>query len=149
MSESKEDLVHSLGKATKGDGFTIPSFIIILILTIGLGGALGLFGSTFTPTKAQKKTTTTETKGGIPKAQGVLDKKKFPDTVEGMLKEAGKDGEGSFHLERPGGETQNVYLTSSTVDLSLYIGKKIRVRGETQKAQKVGWLMDVGYVEIL
>ena len=59
------------------------------------------------------------------------------------------EGEGSFHLERPGGTSQNVYLTSSTVDLSEYVGKKVKVYGETFQGEKAGWLMDVGLVEVL
>jgi len=82
-------------------------------------------------------------------AAGIVDKKTFKDKAEGILREGGIDGEGQFHLERPGGESQNVYLTSTTVDLSQYLGKKVRVWGETFKAEKAGWLMDVGLVEVL
>jgi len=83
------------------------------------------------------------------KAAGVVDKKIFKDKAEGILKEGGIDGEGNFHLERTGGPSQNVYLTSSTVDLSSYLGKKVRVYGQTFAGQKAGWLMDVGYIEVL
>lgn len=83
------------------------------------------------------------------RAVGIKDKKTFKDSAEGKLKEGGIDGEGQFHLERPGGASQNVYLTSTTVDLSEFIGKKVRVWGETFAAEKAGWLMDVGLVEIL
>ena len=83
------------------------------------------------------------------KTVGVVDKKTFKDQAEGTLKEGGIDGEGNFHLERPGGKSQNVYLTSSTVDLYPFVGKKVRVYGQTFAGQKAGWLMDVGYVEVL
>ena len=73
----------------------------------------------------------------------------YKDSAEGLLKEGGIDGEGSFNLERPGGVSQTVYLTSSTVDLSEYLGKKIKVYGQTMQAQKAGWLMDVGKVEVV
>ena len=79
---------------------------------------------------------------------GIPDKSTFKDTTEGTLREGGIEGEGSFHLERPGGKSQTVYLTSSTVDLSEYIGKKVKVWGETHTSEKAGWLMDVGYVEV-
>ena len=75
-------------------------------------------------------------------------KKTFKDSIVGLLKEGGIEGEGNFHLERPGGVSQNVYLTSSTVDLSKYVGKKVKVWGQTFQGQKAGWLMDVGLVEI-
>jgi len=72
----------------------------------------------------------------------------FKDMTEGVLKTGGIEGEGQYHLVRPGGDTQNVYLTSSTVDLSQFVGQKVKVWGETQTAQKAGWLMDVGKVEV-
>jgi hypothetical protein len=83
------------------------------------------------------------------KTFGSNNTKTFKDSVEGTLKEGGIDGEGQYHLVRPGGDSQNVYLTSSLVDLSQFINKKIKVWGETQKAQSAGWLMDVGRVEVL
>ena len=85
----------------------------------------------------------------VKETAGIADKKTFTDKAEGILKEGGIEDEGSFHLERPGGVSQNVYLTSSTVDLSTYIGKKVRVWGKTFSGKKAGWLMDVGYVEVL
>ena len=80
---------------------------------------------------------------------GVPDEKSFRDKAEGVLAEGGFEGEGSYHLVRPGGDDQNVYLTSSIVDISLFVGHKITVWGETFSAQKAGWLMDVGRVQIM
>lgn len=81
--------------------------------------------------------------------EGILDKSKFPDSAEGVLREGGFEDEGSFNLERPGGPSQTVYLTSTVVDLSEYVGKKVKVYGQTYKGKKAGWLMDVGYVEVI
>jgi len=86
------------------------------------------------------------TKGTI---VGSNDTKTFKDTTTGTLKNGGINGEGQFHLVRPGGDSQNVYLTSSSVDLSKFVSKKIKVWGQTQAAQHAGWLMDVGRVEVL
>lgn len=83
------------------------------------------------------------------KTYGSNNTKAFPDNATGILKEGGIDGEGEYHLERAGGPSQYVYLTSSTVDLSQFINRKIKVWGETQKAQKAGWLMDAGRVQVL
>lgn len=80
---------------------------------------------------------------------GSNDTKIFKDIASGALKTGGINGEGQFHLVRPGGVSQNVYLISSSVDLSKFLGKKIKVWGETQKAQYAGWLMDVGRVEVI
>lgn len=80
---------------------------------------------------------------------GSNDTKTFKDTATGTLKNGGINGEGQFHLIRPGGDSQSVYLTSSSVDLSKFVGKKIKIWGETQAAQYAGWLMDVGRIEVL
>lgn len=80
---------------------------------------------------------------------GSDDTKTFKDTAEGVDAAGGINGEGQYHLVRPGGDSQNVYMTSSLVDLSLFVNRKIKVWGETQKAQSAGWLMDVGRVEVL
>jgi len=80
---------------------------------------------------------------------GMVDEKTFRDSAEGKLVSGGLDGEGSHHLERPGGESQDVYLTSSVVDLDKFVGRKIKVWGETFTSQKAGWLMDVGKLKVL
>lgn len=80
---------------------------------------------------------------------GIKDERTFKDVAEGYLAEGDPALEGSHRLLRPGGETQTVYLTSSVTDLDKFIGMEVRVKGETFKGQKVGWLMDVGQVEVL
>ena len=79
------------------------------------------------------------------------DAKTFRDFAEGVIKpkpepeDPSEYTEGTHYLQREG--QVPVALTSSVVDLSLYEGKKVKVFGETQKALKEGWLMDVGKVE--
>lgn len=144
MEIKENKILHNLADSKS---LNFYFFILIFLALVGLGIGVGyLAGNAI---KTQNSTATNQAIVGSKKSEGVLDKKKFPDAAEGLLKEGGVEGEGSFHLERPGGESQNVYLTSSIVDLSKYVGKKIRVWGETQKAQKAGWLMDVGYTETL
>ncbi len=84
----------------------------------------------------------------IAKTVGVADVK-GKDSAEGILTEGGVSGEGTHHLERPGGDSQNVYLTSSVVPLDEYMGKKIKVWGDTFAGQSAGWLMDVVRLEVL
>ena len=122
--------------------------IAILFIFIAVAVILGV-GVGFGASKLQQKPKPGTTSAKAEKVVGIADKKTFKDQAEGTLKEGGIDGEGNFHLVRPGGESQNVYLTSTTVDLTQYIGKKVRVWGETFAAEKAGWLMDVGLVEIL
>ena len=89
------------------------------------------------------------TSGGIKKVVGVQDEKTYKDSVAGVLREGGIAGEGSHHLERPGGPSQDVYLTSSTISFDDYVGKQVKVWGETFAAKKAGWFMDVGRLELL
>ncbi|MBI4226596.1 hypothetical protein HY612_05795 [Candidatus Roizmanbacteria bacterium] len=90
--------------------------------------------------------------GGTAKSKtivGSTDAKVFRDSAEGDLEVGGINGEGTHKLTRPGGESQTVYLTSSVLDLNQFLGKKVRVWGETFAAQQAGWFMDVGKVEVL
>ena len=80
---------------------------------------------------------------------GISDTSEFPDEAEGTLKEGGTDGEGTHHLERPGGESKYVYLTSTVIDLQMFVDKKVKVWGETVSGKKAGWLMDVGKVKVI
>lgn len=79
------------------------------------------------------------------------DTKTFRDFAEGVVKirpqstDSEEYVEGTHILSREGAVP--VALTSSVIDLSQYEGKKVKVFGETQKALKESWLMDVGRVD--
>ena len=138
--------MHSINATETPKLLPFPVIILICAVTIAIGGVGG-----FMMVKKSPTATTSSDKGSViktDKAAGVADKKTFKDSAEGTLREGGMEGEGNFHLERAGGVSQNAYLTSSTVDLSKYIGKKVKVWGQTFTGQKAGWLMDVGLVEI-
>ena len=123
--------------------------VLIIVILLGVGSGYLLSSKSTSGGNALQTGTVVNPKSlGKGAIVGSKDTKTFKDTAEGILKAGGTDGEGQFHLVRPGGDSQNVYLTSSNVDLSLMIGKKIKVWGQTQKAQTAGWLMDVGRVEI-
>ena len=137
------NLLHTL-ETKEVDDVSYASFFTFVAVAVIIGSIVGFGLSRF-----NKKTSNTsgDTKNTAQSA-GIVDKKTFKDSVEGILREGGIDGEGNYHIERPGGVSQNAYLTSSTVDLSVYIGKKVKVWGQTFTGQKAGWLMDVGLVEI-
>ena len=124
----------------------IPVWLAIAILVAS--GLIGGFSGWALSAKSSAKSETPSQSVVTSKSSGIKDTKRFPDAAMGILKEGGIDGEGSYHLERPGGKSQNVYLTSSIVDLAKFVGKKIKVQGETFSGQTAGWLMDVGYVEL-
>ncbi len=127
--------------------------LCIAIVAAGIGTGYGVHAIT------GKSVTGTELTGApgtvsadqiaVGKTYGAEDGKKFPDQSEGVIQKGGMDGEGTHHLVRPGGASQTVYLTSSVVDLDLFVGHKVLVQGETFSAQKAAWFMDVGSVKVL
>lgn len=144
-----EELMHAFKAApTKSSSHfpmkIIPLLLIVAILGVGTGYIFADKGSSTLPDK--NGSVGTVSKG---KQYGSDDTKTFKDVAEGKLEKGGIESEGQYHLVRPGGESQNVYLTSSYVDLAEFVGKNVKVWGQTQAAQKAGWLMDVGRVEVL
>lgn len=149
--DSEQPLIHEFSKETLKSSFT-SKVIALLVGVVFLGAISGYFLASNNGSLSSGKIQTSLPSGATLSKGTVVgsnDTKTFKDVAEGVLKEGGIDGEGAFHLERPGGESQNVYLTSSSVDLSKFISKKIKVWGQTQKAQSAGWFMDVGRVEVL
>lgn len=136
----------SRGKTVKE--IVLPSLVIlaVVLLGVGTGWKLASGGGLVLGGKSDKLTVGKIDFGG---AVGIDDTKTFKDRAEGVLEVGGIDGEGTHHLVREGGPTQNVYLTSSVVDLNQFVGKKVEVWGETFAAQKAGWLMDVGRIKII
>ena len=137
--------IHKLGSDNVGPAqMPMKKLFIFVTAAVIVGVAIGFLPSLITKSSVSKSES-----GEATSTAGIVDKNTFKDSAEGTLKEGGIDGEGNFHLVRPGGESQNVYLTSTTVDLSLYVGKKVKVWGQTFSGEKAGWLMDVGLVEVL
>lgn len=146
-----QPLIHDFNKDNLKSAFT-SKIIAMLVVIVVVGLATGyMFASrnvaNISGTNSGENVNSSSVAKGT--VVGSNDTKTFSDTAEGTLKEGGIEGEGAFHLERPGGDSQNVYLTSSSVDLSKFINKKLKVWGQTQKAQHAGWLMDVGRIEVL
>ena len=142
-------LVHDINMKNMSSIFTpklLIALIIAVVLGLGSGYVLSKRGGVKVDTAKGPVVSSKVSKGTV---VGSSDTKTFKDVAEGILKTGGIDGEGAYHLVRPGGDSQNVYLTSSLVDLSKFLNRKIKVWGETQQAKVAGWLMDVGRVEIL
>lgn len=123
---------------------------VYIIGAIIFSGVLsGFLLSTFTKKGTETMTSGEKSQVSGKKVVGSTDTKTFRDSTEGVLESGGIDGEGTHKLIRPGGESQTVYLTSSVLDLNQFVGKKVKVWGETHGAKKAGWLMDVGKVEVI
>lgn len=158
MFMEKDNLVHDFNgqdtsKVSSADAkmnsshkLPIILFLILAVLGVGTGFLLSQAqGFSVVPSSPLSKIGTGVDKGKTYGGDDVKD----TDDAEGTLREGGIEGEGSFHLERPGGVSQNVYLSSSVLDLSQFIGKKVKVWGLTHDAEKAGWLMDVVRLQVL
>lgn len=122
--------------------------VIAVILALVLGTTTGYIVKTRFANAVPLISNNDGAGGAASQALGTKNTKLFPDDATGIVREGGVDGEGTHHLERKGGPSQNVYLTSSSVDLTKLVGKTVTVWGKTYAAEKAGWLMDVGYVEV-
>ena len=124
--------------------------IIIIIVFVGAGIFTGLVlssrnkGSKNLKVAVEEENLTTEQKQSFTQT--------FRDEAQGVIEkndELDKYAQGTHKLIRSGGESQTAYLTSTVLDLDEYLGKKDKVFGETFGSSQVGWLMDVGKVEII
>lgn len=121
--------------------------VLLLVVVLGVVSGWGLYA---------KKTAGTVRLSGkdievvkTPTEEGVKDASTFRDTATGTVMENdGKLTNEGTHILVRGDASQNVYLTSSVIDLSKYAGKKVQVWGETFQGQKAGWLMDVGRIKV-
>ena len=124
-------------------------YALILVMAVFSGSATGYILAS-SKSGSGASTPGQQSQGPVTKAN--LDNKTFKDFAEGTIQKKpepkkGQDySEGTHMLVRQ--SAVPVALTSSVVDLSQYEGKKVKVFGETQKALKEGWLMDVGKVEV-
>jgi hypothetical protein len=136
-----------LGKVASGPSKNLI-MVALTVFVVGVGILTGwIISGGF---KGKSKTSTSGGQGvKTSKEAGVSDEKTFKDTATGVLKQGGINGEGTHHLEREGGPSQYVYLTSSVIDLDSFVDKKVQVWGETISAAKAGWFMDVGKVKVL
>jgi hypothetical protein len=125
--------------------FLYLGVLVIVLLGVGTGWLLS----------GKSKGGVSAVPSGISTGQseaGILDESTFSEdikTAEGVLEEEGLNGEGTHHLERTGGSSQNIYLASTTIDLESFVGKKVMVWGETQSTKKAGWFMDVIKIKII
>lgn len=136
---------------------TTASMVVVICaiaLAAGVGTGWGSFklfaggssSSGLTTAPVQQVATGTVKAGDV---FGSKETAAFKDNAKGYLEKGGVDGEGSHKLLRIGGISQTVYLTSSVTDLDKFVGMEVEVWGETFAAQKAGWLMDVGRVQVV
>ncbi len=148
--DNAQPLVKNFEKNNMKSLYT-PKIIAVLIVVVVFGIGTGYVLSGSSRGSGGISSITGSITSGAQKGTivGSDDTKTYNNITEGVLKEGGIEGEGTHHLERPGGDSQNVYITSSNIDFSQYIGRKVKVWGQTHDAQHAGWLMDVGRLQVL
>jgi len=128
----------------------IPYLVVVLL--VGLGILTGLVASSVQKAKAQNHQAVSLEEEELSPEQQQSFAQTFRDEAEGTIEkndDLDKYAQGTHKLLRPGGESQTAYVTSSVLDLDEYVGKKVKVFGETFGSSQVGWLMDVGKVEVV
>ena len=124
--------------------------LLLIIVLIGAGIFTGLMLTSVNKSKASQ--------GNVLSAENLAPEIKenfsqtFKDEAEGIVEKNDdfeKYAQGPWKLIRTGGESQTAYLTSSVMDLDEFIGKNVKVYGETFGSDQVSWLMDVGKVEVI
>jgi hypothetical protein len=128
----------------KSPKFLVPVLVMAIIIVGGV-----ITGYLLSQNKGLGSGGTTAGTINKPNEVGSADSQTFKDTATGVLEAGGLNGDGTHKLIREGGPSQTAYLTSSVIDLDQFVGKKVQVWGETQKGQKVSWLMDVGRIKII
>jgi len=134
-----------------------PTLIILIVLALSLGfwGSRFNQGSTSSITNLVQNTLITDPETITDLSQIESGKlygnlsKAFKDTATGTIEKGSINGEGTHILNRPGGASQRASLTSSVIDLDLFVGKKVEVKGETNSSTKTSWLLDVGTIKIV
>jgi hypothetical protein len=146
VDEKGEQIVRQFNEQTVEKKYmkkvVIIVYLIMIFLGLGTGYLLANKSTGATNVKNDQKVIQTD------KVVGSTDEKTFKDSAEGRLEKGGIDGEGTHKLIRDGGPSQTVYLTSSVIDMDKFVGKDVKVWGETFAADKAGWLMDVGKIEL-
>lgn len=131
-----------------------PTKILSVVVTIAL--VAGILSGYVLAKNSKNSTPATTASSGAGTTTATVksaaqDTRTFRDFATGVIQKKTDSGtdysEGTHLLIRDGQDP--VALTSSVVDLNQYIGKKVTVYGETQKAIKEGWLMDVGKVVVM
>jgi hypothetical protein len=143
VSESKktEPLLKKLPKSDmkKNLGIILTSIIVVLA---GIGTGWLMSGG-LSANEAEPDMVTSEGAKKSKSEAGIEIKDDTLDTAEGILNEGGLNGEGTHRLDRGFGPQKDAYLTSTVINLDDFVGKKVKVWGETNDAQKAGWFMDV------
>lgn len=108
----KKELIHDLNSSRKkGNSMAKPLMITIVVGPHSWSLGLDILHQVLGVEKGPVSVNSSSSEGKIEKEfpAGVNDTKAFPDTAEGKLEAGGIDGEGEYHLVRPGETLKCVY----------------------------------------
>jgi len=138
------------------NGKPLSTGIIVLVVILALTS--GFWGSRFFPLKKTPSTSKAliinpesiqnKDQVEVGKLYGNLSQN-FKDSATGEIEKGSINGEGTHILNRPGGASQRASLTSSVIDLDLFVGRKVEIKGETNASNKTSWLLDVGTIKVM
>src|SRR3989344_3932483 len=149
QSQSRANVLLRAVPKRENLGKFLPIIIVVVVIAAGIFSGL-VFSSRNKNTKSQAKAAIDEEQLSGEQKQSFA--QTFRDEAEGTIEKndkLDKYAQGTHMLIRPGGESQTAYLTSSVLDLDQYEGKKVKIYGETFGSSQVGWLMDVGKVDVV
>ena len=147
----EEEVTEVIEEQPSSRKISLVGFILV-VLVLGVISGWALFKSPFfksTPKgEIQLAEGGTASRAKVGETYGREDDV-FKDEAVGVVEANGLSGEGTHKLLREGGESQTVFLTSSILDLDMFIDRKVIVWGQTFSSEKVGWLMDVGRLKVV
>ncbi len=134
--------------------------VLMIILVIAVG--LGYFISRIYPLSGSKTASLLTGGENAISTENITDKSTievgklygdtatvFKDSATGTIEKGSINGVGTHILNREGGASQRASLTSSVVDLDLFVDRRVEVKGETNASKQTSWLLDVGSVKVL
>ena len=136
-------------KGMKNNNLKQKIGLVVLMVVLGIGTGYLVSGKSKGTTNTMGGGVVEESNISVGAEFGGKDSSEFKDNAIGVVESGGIDGEGTHKLIREGGPSQTVYMTSSVLSLDQFVGRKVQIWGETFKAQKAGWLMDVGRLKVL
>jgi len=144
----KQSVLRSFDGPPKKKRFDMKKYstplLTLLVIAAGIVSGYFLSGANASTSPGTESGSTGESENGNGSMN--VNESQFGETEEGVLMEGGIEGEGTHYLDRGMGEQKYVYLTSTVLNLDKYIGKKVRIKGNTIAGQKAGYLMEVGSV---
>ena len=108
MEQEQQSVVNNFSNIPRNPPRIKRGVLLVFVGVVILGIVTGYLISLFTRSPSPPGAPAAGSQSSQKAVYGSTDEKIFKDVAEGLLKAGGIDGGGSQHLERPGGESQDV-----------------------------------------